>query len=130
MIFVDTNYFLRLILADVSEQHQEAKTLFRAGAKNEVELFTSTLVFFEICWVLLSNYDQDKTRVVEILNNILDMKFVEFENYSSLKQALILYEKNSLGLVDCFNLIFAKGKKANDFKTFDKKLLFHFRAQR
>lgn len=52
MIFVDTNYFLRFLLADQEEQHQTAKALFKKAAIGEVDLFTSLIVFFEVYWVL------------------------------------------------------------------------------
>jgi len=38
MTFVDTNYFLRFLLADVESQHQTAKELFRNAALGKVKL--------------------------------------------------------------------------------------------
>lgn len=122
MIFVDTNYFLRFIIADVSSQHQEAKKLFKEAAEEKIQLFTSTIVVFEICWVLLSNYGKDKTVISEILNNILDMAFVDFEHHQLLKQAVDIYENSPLGFIDAFNLLYAKSQSATSFKTFDVKL--------
>ena len=51
-MFVDTNYFLRYLLKDIPEQHEEAKRLFVAAADGKVELMTTSLVFFEVYWVL------------------------------------------------------------------------------
>ena len=52
MIFIDTNYFLRFLLADISSQHNQAKTIFKQAASGKISLFTSAVVIFEIYWVL------------------------------------------------------------------------------
>lgn len=39
MIFVDTNYFLRLLIGDNAKQQLEAKQLFRQGAAGKRECF-------------------------------------------------------------------------------------------
>lgn len=122
MIFVDTNYFLRFIIDDVKEQHQKAISLFTQAAQGKINLFTSSIVVFEIYWVLFSNYQKNKEQIIKILDKILDMSFIDFEHHSLLKQSLILYKNSPLGLVDTFNLLYSKSQGAKDFKTFDIKL--------
>ncbi|MEK7163842.1 MAG: PIN domain-containing protein [Patescibacteria group bacterium] len=122
MIFVDTNYFLRFLLADVSDQHQKARILFREAAEGKVNLFTSAIVIFETCWVLLSNYDKDKDQVAKVLNSLLDMNFIDFEHHNLLRQAVSIYKNSPLGFIDAFNLLYAKAKGAKELKTFDIKL--------
>lgn len=122
MIFVDTNYFLRFLLKDVPRQHQEAKRLFLDGAQGKVKLFTSLVVIFEIYWVLSTFYERNKTQVAGILEEILNLNFIEIENKRLLEEALKIYQKTTLDLEDAFNLIFARSKNAKEFKTFDKKL--------
>ena len=122
MTFVDTNYFLRFLLADVSSQHQLAKTLFQRAAGGKVSLFTSAVIIFEIYWVLLSVYGKNKGQIISTLDNLLDMSFIDFEHHSLLKQAISLYAHSSLGLVDAFNLHYARSLGAEGFKTFDAKL--------
>ena len=48
MIFIDTNYFLRLLVDDNVEQHRAAQQLFDRGAGGKVSLVTSVVVFFEV----------------------------------------------------------------------------------
>ena len=122
MTFVDTNYFLRFLLADVSEQHRKAKGLFEDAALGKIKLFTSTIVFFEIYWVLASFYEKDKKQLTKILSDLLLMSFVKLIERDLLKQALEVFTKSNLDLEDSFNLVYAKKKKARIFKTFDKKL--------
>lgn len=122
MIFIDTNYFLRFLLADVPSQHKEAKLLLREAASGKKLLFTSAVVIFETHWVLLSAYNKNKEQVVTALDNILRMTFINFEHYSLLKQAVSIYSESTLGFIDVFNLFYSKSKGAKDFKTFDLKL--------
>lgn len=122
MTFIDTNYFLRFLLADISAQHQQAKNIFREAAAGKISVFTSAVVVFEIYWVLLSVYAKNKEQVASTLDNLLDMSFIDFEHHSLLKQSILLYKNSPLGLVDTFNLLYSKSQGAKDFKTFDIKL--------
>lgn len=122
MIFVDTNYFLRLLLKDVDDQHKKAKKVFQQAAKGEKQIFTSTIVFFEIYWVLTSFYEKNKNEVVSVLNKILAMKFVELKEREMLLGALKLFENESIDLEDAYNLVYAQSNNASKFNTFDKKL--------
>lgn len=122
MIFIDTNYFLRLLLKDIDHQHKKAKKLFQQAAKGEKQTFTSTIVFFEIYWVLSSFYEQNKKQVTPILNKILAMKFIGIEERELLLEALEVFENKNIDLEDAYNLIYAQSNNASEFITFDKKL--------
>lgn len=122
MIFVDTNYFLRLLLKDVKNQHQKAKKLFEGGAKGDEKLFTSTIVFFEIYWVLSSFYEKSKNETVPILGKILQMRFVELKERDLLENALEVFEDENIDLEDAYNLVYAQENNASNLVTFDKKL--------
>ena len=123
MIFVDTNYFLRFLLADVSLQHEEAKRLFQQAAKGEIRLFTSTIVFFELYWVLTSFYQKSKPETIKILKDILLLGFIKIEEREILEKALAKFQKTNLELEDCYNLTYAGQKGAEKIATFDKKLI-------
>jgi predicted nucleic acid-binding protein len=124
MVFVDTNYFLRYLLNDISEQHTEAKNLFVAGSEGKIELITSLIVFFEIFWVLRSFYEVDKPQLISSLQKILKLSFIQLDEREILLGSLSLFERTNLDLEDCYNVYYAKsrGIKTNDFRTFDKKL--------
>jgi len=127
MIFVDTNYFLRLLLADNKDQYLTAKKLFQDGASGKVKLFSSTIVFFEIYWVLNSFYKQKKAKIIKALFAILKMNFVRFEEENSLTKAVRIFKNTNLDLEDSYNLVYAQKNKTSDFKTFDKKLRNKFK---
>lgn len=121
MIFVDTNYFLRFVLRDNELQYVEAKKLFLEAAKGKIELITSTVVFFEIHFVLKSFYKKDKSFLVETLSKILNLSVV-FPEKQLLQASLNFYEKSAVGLEDCYNIAFSKMVRVNEFKTFDINL--------
>ncbi len=122
MIFVDTNYFLRFFLNDVSSQQFQVKELFMEASEGKVKLFTSTIVFFEMYWVLKSFYKKTKPELVEILRGLFELKFIKFQDRLILDKCLGLFDKSKLSLEDCYNIFYAKSKVAKRFKTFDIKL--------
>ena len=67
MIFIDTNYFLRLLLQDDDNQHKKAEKLFLEAAEGKVLVFTSIIVIFEIYWVLKSHYKKTNRQIYEFL---------------------------------------------------------------
>lgn len=123
MIFVDTNYLIRFFLADVNSQHKKAVELFEDGAMEEVILFTSTIVFFEVYWVMKTFYKKDKQELIAVLSNMLEMSFIKIKESDVLQKTLNLYEKSNIELEDCYNIEHAKNNKMSDFASFDKKLM-------
>lgn len=122
MIFVDTNYFLRFLLKDINKQHLDAKNLFLSASEGKTTLTTSTIVFFEIYWVLSSYYERSKIETANVLGKVLSLNFIELEERELLFKSLSLFKKTNLDLEDCYNVCYAKSKGIRSFKTFDKKL--------
>ncbi len=122
MVFIDTNYFLRFLLKDIKNQHQEAKELIADAAQGKLKVFTSTIVFFEIYWVLSSYYGKNKTDLVSILQSLLNLSFIEMKERLILENALEIFTGHNISLEDSYNLTYAVKNEAEDFKTFDIKL--------
>lgn len=129
MIFVDTNYFLRLLLADHHANHTAARILFDGAAKGKIKLFTSVLVFFEVYWVLSSFNNKKRADTIFVLENILNLECIRIENRPLLETALQLFTSRSIDLEDAYNLAYARKYGAKHFATFDKKLLSIWRRK-
>lgn len=125
-IFVDTNYFLRHILADNKTQQRKTKKLLEDGAEGKVGLFTSTLVIFEIYWVLASFYKYRKPHIIKALKGVLLLNFVALKERKRLLFSLNLFEAANIDFEDCYNFIYAIDEEATDFATFDKRLKNQF----
>lgn len=130
MIFIDTNYFLRLLRDDIKDQHNKAKMLFLKATEGKIELFTSVIVIFEIYWVLSRFYKFEKKEIVKSLKRILSMSFLKIDQDNILSEALDIYSKTNFDMEDSYNLVFAKRAGAKEFKTFDKKLLNYLTKQK
>ncbi len=126
MIFVDTNFFLRFLLADIKDQHSEAKSLFMDAAHGKKKLLTSTVVIFELYWVLASFYKKNKGELSRVLKQILSMYFVDIEERDILQKSVDMFQDSTLDLEDSYNISYAKSHNVKDFKTFDRKLLKTF----
>ena len=96
MEFVDTNYFLRFILRDNENQYQIARELFESAILGKTKLFTSTVVFFEICWVLSTFYQKKKKEYLDILSDILKMNFIELDERELLIEVLAINKNHNL----------------------------------
>lgn len=121
--FVDTNYFLRLLLKDNSNQYKKVYLLFQKAIHGDIVLYTSVIVFFELYWVLSSFYKKNKSFVSNYLEKILRMDFVQIENRQILKTALDLFKIIQVDLEDCYNIIYSKSLHIKEMATFDKKIL-------
>jgi len=121
--FVDTNYFLRLLLKEDEKQFYQVYSLFQKAIKDEVKLCTSVVVLFEIYWVLSSFYKKNKPQVSQYLEKILTMSYIEIEKRETFTYALSIYKKNPLDLEDCYNLAIGEILNVDEFASFDKKLL-------
>ena len=128
MIFVDTNFFLRFLREDIVAQAKEAGELFEAASHGKVRLLTSTIVFFEVYWVLTSFYRTSKGDVTRVLRGILAMSFIFLDERQTLVRAVDIFATTNIGLEDAYNLAYAHGQQAEEFKTFDKKLGKIFKA--
>lgn len=120
MIFVDTNYFLRFLLKDDSSQHRKAKELFVEGSKGKIKLTTSTLVVFEIYWVMTSFYEKTKKEAIDVLEKVLSLKFIKLAERDVVEKALEIFETSNLEFEDCYNIVYSKDIK--EFATFDRKI--------
>ncbi|MBI2028862.1 PIN domain-containing protein [Candidatus Gottesmanbacteria bacterium] len=122
MIFVDTNYFLRYFFKDIPGQYETAKKLFIDGATGKKNLFTSIIVIFEIYWMFTSFYNKTKQEVIDVLNKILKLNFLQLEEKEVIAIAIGIYKRSNLDLEDSYNIAYSKFHNAASIKTFDKKL--------
>lgn len=129
MTFVDTNYFLRFLLKDIDNQYLEVKKLFLKASEGKEDLFTSTIVIFEINWVLSSVYKKSREERAQTLQKVIALKFIGLAERQILSESLVVFQNTNFDLEDCYNLSFAKARIAKEFKTFDVKLAKEFKKK-
>lgn len=106
-LFVDTNVFLRYLLADHKTQSPAAKRLFTEAKKGKLFLITHPLVISEIFFMLYSYYRFSKVEIIEKIKIVLLFDGLEIIEKNIIFQAIAFYEKNNIDFVDAYLAAFA-----------------------
>jgi predicted nucleic-acid-binding protein len=122
MIFVDTNCFLRFLLEGEDDQHKKTVEFFKTASLGEIQLFTSSIVFFEIYWVLSTFYQKKGEQVKNILSDILKMNFIKIKERKIIQKAVLWLDEFNYDLEDSYNCVYALVYKAEKIQTFDRNL--------
>ena len=120
-IIADTNSFLRLLIDDIPQQKKAFTKLLKKGKDREILIFVPQIIVFEIEYILRKYYQVPKDKIIEKLQTIVTMYFLEIEDRQSFIMALDFYLKHSISFADCFILARSKIEEYELF-TFDKKL--------
>lgn len=121
--FVDTNIFLRFLLADVRPLAKLAEKLFLAAEKNKLKLWTTDIIILEIVWTLKSFYQYSNKNIQKTVSGLLGLKNLRVRNRKLLIQALKDFEDKKVDFADAYNyqLALKFNKKIVSFdKDFDK----------
>jgi len=122
MTFVDTNYFVRIIENDNEVQVREIRKLFSKGMTGTENLVSSTVVLFEIYWLMKTYYGKKKEDLAKVLRDVLDMSFIKWESQKTLTEAVETMRRTNYDLEDAYNLVYAKSVGVNELASFDKRL--------
>jgi predicted nucleic acid-binding protein len=125
MIFLDTNYFLRLIAPPATPQdevmtHQSA-ALFRAARNGSKEITTSDAVLAEVAFILTSaqNYKLSPAAASARLKPLLQLRGFRAADKKFWLRALDIWESSPrLGFVDALTASYAE-QSGIELATFD-----------
>jgi predicted nucleic-acid-binding protein len=120
MFIIDTNYFVRSIVADDLRMTTEARNVFNKIAKQEIIVKCNMSVIFEVIYVLIKFYKYEKSSVYEELFPLLNLHNLIIGNKVTVLQTLKLFIDSNLDAVDCYLIIQAKNENL-ELLTFDKK---------
>ena len=120
-IVIDTNGFLRLLLDDIPEQANQIESLLKYAKKGEFKIFLPQIVVFEVVFTLEKYYHLNKEEVLDKLESLVSIGYIEVESREIFVKSASLYRGNNISFVDCFIFILAQKNNAELF-TFDKKL--------
>lgn len=121
-VLLDTNGLLRLLLNDIPSQKKIVEELLQKAKKKQIYILVPEIVIFELEFALNKYYKAPKDQVIEKLQIVLAINFIDIESKQLFTTALNLYDKQKVSFVDCF--IHAKSDIENyELFTFDKKIL-------
>ena len=118
---LDTNVLVRYIVQDDETQLAAARRLIRKSIGDGHALFVPITVALEIEWVLRSNFEYSKDRVMAILSNLLSAAELTFESERALEVALHLHRDSSADFADCLHIALASQARELPLWTFDKR---------
>lgn len=119
-VFVDTNIFLRFLLADHPRQSPAARRLFAKAAKGRIKLITLPIVMAEIVWVLASFFKESRIEITRKIRIILLFKNLEIPDRQALLEGIQLYETLNIDFIDAYIAGWLKAKKKVEICSFDQ----------
>lgn len=116
-LLFDTNIWIRYVIKDNKHQFEAAKALVEANEAGLIKLYSSSLVFLEISYVLKSLYHFKFEEIWEVVESIRKARDITIIQKTDLDQALLFYKKYKIKFTDC--LIASQMKKDLILVTFD-----------
>lgn len=101
--FVETSVFMRFLTADDPQKFKDCVALFDYIEQGKIRPYTSNIVILEILFLLIKLYKFPKTRVLEDIKKILNLRNITVIEKTNTKRALKLLETfNIKNYADCF----------------------------
>ena len=115
----DTNFYLRFILQDIKDQANITEKYLELAKSGEINIIFLDEVILEMEFVLRSFYSIKRADIVQSLNALIKLNYVDIENRTLWAETLETYRKKKLSLLDI--VLFYKAKEINsDVLSFDE----------
>ncbi len=119
---IDTNVILRYLLADHKDLYRRAKAVMEEIRLGEKKVLILDSVIAECVYVLLKVYNVPRNEIAEKLKGILAYKGVVGREKELLMEALDIFARNNVDIVDAFVFAFATSTKERQLLSFDRDL--------
>lgn len=120
-VIADTNAFLRWLLGDILKQKSAFENILQQAKDKKINLLVPQIIIFEIDFILKDYYQVPKEEIIEKLQTLVSVNYIDIEDREVFITALAYYKKENISLVDLFLLAKSRIEKTELF-TFDKKL--------
>ena len=117
--YADANIFLRFILQDNPEQGSKATDYFAQAKAGATKLVFLPEIIIEIEYIIRKVYGQSRKVVVKYLSTLVKSPYIIMPNRSILFNALNLYDKISVDLVDLV-LYYTAQEQNGEVLSFDE----------
>lgn len=118
--FLDTNVFLRHLLADNPEQSPRATAYFRRIEQGEIRVRTTDTVVFETAFTLQSYYRQPKANIRDSLLPLLELRGIVLPRKRRFRRAFDLYAGLNLPFADAYHVTLMESLKLSEVVSFDR----------
>ena len=120
MIGLDTNVIVRYLAQDDRAQSALATKLIEGTLTAEEPGFVSVVVLAEIVWVLESCYGVSRREIGELVERMLRVKQLRFQDADSAWQALRAFRAGKSDFADCLIERIGHARECDHTLTFDK----------
>ena len=120
---LDTNVLVRFLMNDDEAQAQQVYRLFKTAEAQQEPLLVPLLVVLELFWVLESAYRLSRGEILEVMDDLLLMPILVFENRVALHHFLAEARNINADLSDLLIAHSAQAAGAEEVLTFDRKAL-------
>jgi len=117
---VDTNILARYFAQDDPLQSAKATRLIEQACQEEPCLFINHVVLCELVWVLTKHYRYPKTKVGEVVEQILLARQFQIEDENTVCEALADFKTSSADFADCLIGIKNRYAGCHSTLTFDR----------
>ncbi len=121
LIGLDTNVFVRLLIADDPAQTRRAQNRIVMAMAQEEAVLVSLPVFVEAEWVLRSRYGMRRDAVLPVLRAALEARELSFEDEPAIEEALHEWSDSPCGFADCLIAAHNRRLGCSTTLTFDTK---------
>ena len=119
---IDANVLVRYIVNDDLKQAEVVERLFRDSALAGEDLFVPIIVLCELVWVLDRVYGQTKPQIVEVLERLLGLDLLRFEQESVVRRSLIGFRAGKASFPDFVIGEISRQVGCRDTVSFDRDL--------
>ena len=120
-LFVDTNIFLRHLLADHPEQSPRSTTFLRRVELGELHVVTAETVVFEVVFTLQRSYGLSREDIRDAVVPLINLPGVGLAGKRRLIRAFDLYVDYRLPFADACHAAFMEQHNLDEIVTFDRE---------
>ncbi|MEX2426031.1 MAG: PIN domain-containing protein [Thermomicrobiaceae bacterium] len=120
MRFLDTNVFLRYLVADLPRQSPRATELFLAIERGEEQVQTSQVVVLETVFTLQKFYRLPLREVRDLLLPLIQFPGIRLAQKAFLESAFDLAIAKNIDFRDAFNAVFMRSLGLNEIYSWDR----------
>ena len=121
MTFVDTNYFVRIFVADDEKQTEQAIALFKCAEAGSVKLMTLSHILFELAWTLSRRYKVSRMGVIERLEAVMAIPNLYISDREIVNDALRRARLTDSEFADSYIVAAAEKAGVDNVATFNTK---------
>lgn len=117
-IFLDSNILLRYLVADHLEPFEACRTLITKIQQGTLQPYISSIVLLEVMFVLASVYKVPRSKIIQDIATILDLRGLVVVDVTHFRDAFHLHQQTRVKLSDC--LIATQVPKGVALVTYDR----------